>query len=67
MRWERELQLAGLLGILNHPQGQPVFYRTHRVERFNLHKQVDAGRRQLIDADNRSIAYRFKNVGQLPS
>ncbi len=58
------LQLARPLGRLNDAKRQPVLDRAERIERLDLDVEIDAGRRQLVDLDDRRLADRFQNIGE---
>ena len=49
------LQLARLLRRLDDAEGQPVLDRAERIEGLDLDEEVDAGRRQAVDADDRGV------------
>src|SRR5690606_12653766 len=56
------LQPARPFGILDHAQRQAVLHGTARVERLDLHVQLDPGRGESVDADDRRAADRLDDA-----
>jgi len=55
-------QGAVAFGSFDHSESQPVLDRTKRVERLQLHVEVNVRRRKVIDLNRRSIADRLQNA-----
>jgi hypothetical protein len=55
-------KLAGAFGGLDHAEGQTILDRPQWVEGLDLDEEVDALRRQPVDSDDRSAAYRLEDV-----
>jgi hypothetical protein len=55
-------QRAALLGVEDDGVRQAILHRGHRIERFDLDEQVDARRRQALDADDRGVADRAQDA-----
>ena len=61
------LQLAGFFGRLDHAERQAVLHRAKRIEGLDLHKEIDARRRQPVDPDDRRVADGFEDTLVFPS
>jgi hypothetical protein len=61
------LELAAALGILDDAQRQPVLDRTQRVERLDLHVEIDAGRRHVVDSHDRRTPDRLDDAFEFHS
>ena len=56
------LERAGLLGFLDDRDGEAVLHRTCRVERLELHVEVYAVWREVVDADGGRVADGVENA-----
>jgi len=61
------LELAGRLGVLDHPEGQPILDRAQGIEGLDLDREAHIPRRQLADPDHRGVADRLEDVVELPT
>ncbi len=55
-------QRSGLLCRLDDAEREAILHRAERIERLHLDEQIDAGRSQAIDADDRRVADRFQDT-----
>jgi hypothetical protein len=56
------LQRASTFGVLDDRARHPVLDRTQRVERFELDVDLDTGRCQLVEPDQRGVADGLQDV-----
>ena len=61
------LELARLLGRLDHAQRQPILDRAQRIERLDLDEQVHARRRQPVDPHDGRVADRLQDTLEFAS
>src|ERR1700722_8752733 len=56
------LELSGLLRRLDHPQRQSVLDGAERIERLDLHIEIDPVRGEAVDPDDRRMSDRLQYV-----
>ena len=57
-------EFSRFLRGFDNAERETVLDRTKGIERFVFYEEIDAFRRQLVDADYRCMADRFENVGK---
>ena len=58
------LSSPDLFRVLDDAERETILDRAERIERFDFDEEVDALRRELVDADDRCMADGLENVGK---